>query len=139
MPGSDIKEHFVKKKLFILFISVLGLELYANQYVKKESKKSDVPTEGYEYHIEVGDNLGLLFWITPHGLTKNTPFIVAEICPVSDSLCKIRYDDGIVEYVKIGDVFQYGLGELVTVISFDYNEIVCDVSYPEKIEDDSAE
>lgn len=129
----------MKKMLSIFFISLLGLELYANQYVKKESTKSDVPVNGLEYHIEVGDNLGLLFWITPHGLTKNTPFIVAEICPVSDSLCKIRYDDGIVEYVKIGDVFQYGLGELVTVTSFDYNEIICDVSYPEGLELESLD
>lgn len=83
------------------------------------------------------------FWVTPSVAvnTYDARLTIAEICPVSDSVCKIRYDNGAAEYVRKGDVFKHALesdksdperrqvlAKLYTVKSFDYNVIVCDIA-----------
>lgn len=94
----SIKEFFMKKKLVSILIAVLGVGLFAK-----------------EYYLRTGD-------------THPARMIyIQEICPVSDSVCKIRYDNNLVEYIKIGDkiYLNYGI-EPYKVISFDYNFIVCE-------------
>ena len=111
----------------------IGKSYGSNEYIKK----------GEEYRITVGFNFSSnLALVTPNEIQLgNGTKLIKEIYPVTDSVCKIRYDfNDIVEYVKTGDVFRYtfsghedmelavAIEALLTVVSFDYNEIVCDVS-----------
>lgn len=88
----------MKKKLVSILITVFGAGLFAK-----------------EYYLRTGD------------LHPAKRIYIQEICPVSDTVCKIRYDNNLVEYEKIGDkIYLSFASEPYKVISFDYNFIVCE-------------
>lgn len=75
------------------------------------------------------------------GFGNRIKLVVLEICPVSETFCKIAYTDGLVEYIKKGDRFYYHYKSsssdsdsesyICTVTSFAYNKVFLDVKLDE--------
>ena len=108
------------KKLFAVLLLLCSASLFAEQFVIKTWMHYD----RLETNSAICPNVDIL-----------------EICPVNDSLCKVVLSNGVVEYVRKGDIWvceylvsvegkRYEPKKVVTknkVTDFDYNRIYTEV------------